>query len=545
MIEPADLILTDADVWCGDASRRWAGAIAIREGLVQAVGTPDQVADLRGPQTQVWTLAGKAVVPGFQDSHIHPAFGARNLLNLNLDDLQTRDEYLARVRSVADANPDLQWIVGGGWHSPRFAATGGPRKEHLDAVVPDRPVFLMNSDVHAAWLNSPALEAAGLTPDSPDPWDGYLVRDPDGSLTGCLQEGAAYTVLREVIDQPSVAQWKAYLLRAQQELHALGVTGWQDAWVEPDLLRAYRELDDEGSLSMRVVASQWWDRHRGMEQADGFVERRGWASGGNLDAGTIKIMLDGCPESCTASMLEPFEGAFGEAHGTGIQFVDPELLNEAAVALDARGFQLHQHALGDRAFRSALDAVEKARVANGWNDARHHVAHVQLPHPDDIPRMRRLGVVANLQPYWGQPDPAIELLAVPRVGERASRLYPIGDIVRSGAVTCFGSDWPVSTPDPWLELEVAVNRQVPGDPESRPLDASQRIDLGTAMRAFARGTAYVNHDDRAGVLAPGMRADLAVLDRNPFDRGSGAIGETRVEMTLASGRVVFAAGATG
>ena len=210
------------------------------------------------------------------------------------------------------------------------------------------------------------------------------------------------------------------------------------------------------------------------------------------------------------------------------------------MALDARGFQVHQHALGDRAFRSALDAIEAARAANGWNDARHHIAHIQLPDPADLPRLRRLGVVANLQPYWAQPDPAIAELTVPRVGERASRLYPIGSIVAaSGAVMCIGSDWPVTTPNPWLELEVAVTRRPPGEPDAEPLDASQRIDLATAMAAFARGSAYVNHDDEAGVLAPGMRADLAVLDRDPFDRSLGAIGETTVELTMASGRVVF------
>ena len=540
MGEPADLILADASVWCGDASRRWAAAVAVRGDRIVAVGS--DVGDHRGPGTQVLSLTGKTVVPGFCDSHIHPAFGARNLLNVNLDDLDTREAYLERIGAVAQANPDLEWIVGGGWYSPMFAATGGPLKEDLDAIVPDRPVFLMNSDVHAAWLNSRALQAAGLTAGSPDPWDGYLVRDADGSLTGCLQEGAAYTVLRQVIDQPSVDQWKAYLLRAQQELHALGVTGWQDAWVEPDLLRAYRDLADQGSLTMRVVAAQWWNRHEGMGQLDGFDERREWATGGNLDAGTVKIMLDGCPESCTASMLEPFEGTFGERHGKGISFVEPEALREAVVSLDARGFQVHQHALGDGAIRSALDAVETARRTNGWNDARHHIAHLQLPHPDDVARLRRVGAIANIQPFWAQPDPAIEQLAVPRIGERAARLYPLGDIVRSGATMAFGSDWPVTTPNPWLELEVAVTRQIPGDPGAGPLDATQRIDLGTAMSAFARGSAYLNHDDEAGVLAPGMRADLVVLDRDPFDRERGAIGETTVEMTLAAGRVVFDAG---
>lgn len=537
---PADLIVADADIWCGDAARRRARAVAIRGDRIVAVGTDDDVRAFHGAATEVMSLPGRMVVPGFQDAHVHPSVGARNLLNVNLDDLHTKADYLARIEQVAKEHPELEWIVGGGWYGALFAETDGPRKEDLDAVVPDRPVFLLNTDVHGAWVNSRALEAAGITASTPDPWDGYIVRDPDGSPTGTLQEGAAYDVLRTVAAQPSVAQWKAYLAHAQRELHALGITGWQDAWVEPDLLRAYRELADEGALTMRVVAAMWWDRHAGMEQVDRLVEQREWATGGMLDAGTIKIMLDGCPENGTGSMLDPYEGPFGERHGRGIQFVETEALTEAVVALDARGFQVHQHALGDRAVRSALDAVEAARAANGWNDARHHIAHLQLPDPDDLPRLRRAGVVANFQPYWAQPDPVVGTLTVPRVGEeRAARLYPIGSVHASGAMMCIGSDWPVTTPNPWLELEVAVTRQPPGEPDAEPLDASQRIDLATAMAAFARGSAYVNHDDEAGVLAPGMRADLAVLDRDPFDRSLGAIGETTVELTVASGSVVY------
>lgn len=536
---PADLIVADTEVWCGDAARRRAWAVAIRGDRIVAVGTDDDVRAFRGPSTEVLAMPGRMVVPGFQDAHVHPSVAGRNLLNVNLDDLHTKDDYLARIEQVADANPDLEWIVGGGWYNTVFTATDGPRKEDLDAVVPDRPVFLLNTDVHAGWLNSKALELAGMTASTPDPWDGYLVRDADGTPTGTLQEGAAYEVMRTVVPQPSVTQWKTYLLRAQQELLALGITGWQDAWVEPDLLRAYRELDDEGALTARVVASMWWNRHAGMEQVDRLVEQREWASGGRLHANTIKIMLDGCPESCTGSMLEPYEGPFGRRHDRGIQFVEAEALNEAVVALDSLGFQVHQHALGDRAFRSGLDAVEAAREANGWNDARHHIAHIQLPDPADLPRLRRLGVAANLQPFWAQPDPAIVEITTPRVGERASRLYPFRSIHATGAVTCIGSDWPVTTPNPWLELEVAVTRRPPGQPGAEPLDAWQRLDLATAMAAFARGSAYVNHDDEAGVIAPGMRADLAVLDRDPFDRSLGAIGETTVELTVASGRVVF------
>jgi predicted amidohydrolase YtcJ len=536
--EPADLVITGADVYTVDPARRWAEAIAIRGERIVAVGTEDEVRDVAGHALQHLHLPGRMVTPGFQDAHVHAAFGARNLLNVNLDDLGTRDEYLERIRSFAASNRDLGWIVGGGWYSPVFG-DAGPRASDLDAVVPDRPVFLLNTDVHAGWVNSRALEVAGWSADTPDPFDGYLVRDADGSPTGCLQEGAAYTFLREIVPSPSIEEWKTCLRCAQQHLTALGITGWQDAWVEPDLLSAYRELDDAGELAVRVVTALWWDRHRGVEQLDDLLDGRERGTAGRVNARTVKIMLDGCPESGTGAMLEPYEGAYGEAHGTGISFIDEDVLREAVVRLDAAGFQIHQHALGDRAIRMALDAVDAARAANGMNDHRHHIAHLQLPDPADIPRLRALGVVANVQPYWAQPDPAVETLTRPRVGARAERLYPIGSIRASGAMMAFGSDWPVSTPNVLRELDVAVHRSAIGAPDGEVLHPEQRIDFAAALAAFTRGSAYVNHDDEAGVLAVGMRADLAVFDRNLFDRSLGTIADARVEMTIASGSIAF------
>lgn len=533
----ADLILV-GDVYTVDVARSWARAVAVRGDRIVAVGTEDEVRERVGGTTEV--LTGACIVPGFQDSHIHAAFAGRIRLNVNLDDLHDRQAYLDRIAAFARANPDTPWIVGGGWYNPIFG-DHGPHRRDLDAVVPDRPVFLMNTDTHAAWVNTKALELAGITADTPDPWDGYYVRDPDGSLTGCLQEGAAYTFWARHVPRDSVDDWGAAIAEAQRYLHALGITGYQDAWVEEDLLRAYRAVDDAGELTMRVVTSLWWDRHQGMKQIDGLVERRAWGAGGNVHTNTIKLMLDGCPETCTASMLAPFEGRFGELHGRGIQFVEAETLTEAAVRLDALGFQLHQHALGDRAVRSALDAVAAAREANGMNDARHHVAHLQLPDPADVARMRDLGVIANIQPYWACPDEMTETLTKPRVGERASRLYPVGDLVRSGAVLAFGSDWPVSTPDPWREIEVAVTRQVVGEPDGEVLHPAQRIDLATAVAAFTGGSAYLNHDDDAGSIHEGARADLVVLDRNPFAGDVHEIHTTRTVATLASGRVVYRA----
>ncbi len=538
MSERADLVVV-GDVYTVDAARSWAKAVAIRGDRIVAVGTEAEVRERVGDGAQL--ISGACVVPGFQDAHIHAAFAGRIRRHLNLDDLHDVDGYLARIREHADAHPDERWIVGGGWYAPVFGDEG-PTRTQLDAIVPDRPVYLMNTDTHAAWVNTRALQLAGITASTPDPWDGYYVREPDGMPTGCLQEGTAYSFWSDHVPPDSVQDWMESIRVAQRYLHTLGITGWHDAWVRPDLLKAYRELDHLHELTMHVVTALWWDRHIGPEQIAALVEQREWGSGGNVNAGTVKIMLDGCPESATGSMLDPYEGHFGVEHDRGLQFVEEGALLEALVRLDALGFQVHQHALGDRALRSALDAVEAARAANGWNDARHHIAHLQLPDPADVKRMRPLGVVANMQPYWACPDPATETLTRPRVGARADRLYPIGDVVRSGAVLAMGSDWPVTTANVFEEMQVAVTRQVIGAGADAPiLDPSQRITLAEALAAFTRGAAYVSHDDDAGSLVEGSRADIAVLDRDPFAGSVYEIAETKVIATVASGNVVFEA----
>ena len=233
------------------------------DGRIAAVGTPGELRELAGPATEILSLPGRLVVPGFQDAHVHPAFGGRNLLRVNLDHVATVDGYLETIAAYAAANPDEPWITGGGWAMYLFPG-GSPHKEELDRIVADRPVFLMNRDVHGAWVNSRALEIAGITKDTPDPWDGRIERDPvTGEPTGTLHEGAAYTFRDRFVPRTDQAEWRRALLVAQERLHALGITGWQDAWVTPDILEAYGALDEAGELTMRVTASLWWDRHRG------------------------------------------------------------------------------------------------------------------------------------------------------------------------------------------------------------------------------------------------------------------------------------------
>jgi predicted amidohydrolase YtcJ len=541
VIAHADLVITGVDVFTVDAARRWANGLAISGDRIVAVAArEDDLSDLVGPSTERLHLPGRTVVPGFQDAHVHPAFAGRNLLRVHLDDLGSRREVLDAIGAYAREHPDEPWILGGGWAMALFP-DGLPWAAELDAVVPDRPAFLMNRDVHSGWANSKALAIAGIDRSTPDPWDGRIERDrTTGDPTGALHEGAAYDVWERVVPATTPEEWREAILVAQRHLHALGITAWQDAWVRPDLLRAYRDLDDAGELTARVSAALWWDRHLGLGQVGTFVEQRAWGDGGHVRAQTVKIMIDGVAETCTSAMLEPYLRADGETtNEQGRTYLDADPLTEAVTALDAAGFQVHMHTIGDRAVRQALDAVEVARGANGPNDLRHHVAHLQFVTPDDVPRFRRLDVVANLQALWACHDAQVDALTIPQIGEeRAARMYPFGELRRSGAMLAMGSDWGVSSPDPLLQMEVAVTRTDPSDRGGRPLDAKQALDLPTALAAFTRGSAYVDHDDEAGTIEPGKRADLAVLDRNPFELEAGPIGEVGVELTIAGGRVV-------
>ena len=525
----ADLLLTDLDVYCNDGRGTWGREIAIKDGRILAIGASDgDLAEFReGPNTEVLSMPGRMALPGFQDAHIHSPFAGRNRLRVWLNDVVGRDEYLQIIADYAKANPDEPWIVGGGWAMESFPG-GLPRKEDLDAIVPDRPVFLFNKDVHGAWVNSVALERAGITKDTADPSDGRIERDADtGEPTGVLHEGAAYTMNDSVLPLPSQREWEAAILNAQQHLHGLGITAWQDAWITPGTHDAYRELAHDGRLTAHVVGALWWDRHQGLEQVPQFLAQRENGMVGNYHATTIKIMTDGVLENFTGALLEPYcDGCGGHTDNYGLSYVEPDLLNAAVTELDRLGFQVHMHAIGDRAVRNSLDAVAEARQANGASDRRHHIAHVQIVHPDDVARFGELGVVANCQPLWAQSDPQMEELTVPFLGAGPGRhavsvwIHAAhGRPTRGGQRLVGhhsqppGGDGRDGEPD-----EIRRNRTPPH------FCPRKRVALDVAVAAFTSGTAYVNHDEHdSGRLAPGMRADIAVLDRNIFrpPRGDG------------------------
>lgn len=542
----ADLVLTGGRIFTSDPARSWAQALAVRAGRVVAVGGDRDVRPQVGPRTRVIELRGRTVTPGFGDAHVHPTHGGLARIRCELHDARGLDAYLGIVATYARQHPDAEWIMGGGWSLADFPG-GLPRREDLDRVVPDRPVFLPNRDVHDAWVNTKALEVAGITADTPDPRDGRIARDADGTPLGTLHEGAMDLVARHA-PETDEADMRRALVEGQRYLHSLGITAWQDAWITDADQAAYLALAASGELTGRVVGALWWDRSRGLEQIDELVERRERGHLGRYAATSVKLMVDGIVENQSAAMLAPYFGVHGHlTDNAGLSFIDPETLKRAVVRIDALGFQPHFHALGDRAVREALDAVEAARRVNGWSDTRPQLAHLQVVHGEDLPRFRRLGALANAQPYWAVHEAQMDELTLPVLGPDASgRQYPWRSLRRHGATLVMGSDWAVSTPDPFLQMEVAVNRV---SDESRgakpPFLPEERLELVDILAAATAGSAYANHLDQTGTLAAGMLADLAILDRDLFDAGEGPIGETHVLGTFVEGVAVHEAPGLG
>jgi len=545
---PADLVLTGGRIATMDAVRSWATAVAVRDGRIVAVGPDAAVKAHIGPATRVVDLRGRTVTPGFGDSHVHPVDGGLARLRCELHDSHGLDSYLEIVRTYARTHPEVAWIQGGGWSMDDFPG-GIPSRVDLDRVSPDRPVFLTSRDGHSAWVNTKALEVVGITARTPDPADGRFDREPDGTPGGGVQEGAQ-SLIEQFLPDTTGEELEAALRLGQAYLHSLGITTWQDAIVTPDTEeRAYVALAGRGELTAKVVGALWWERGRGVEQIDELVDRRAATAIGRYRPTSVKLMMDGVLENFTGTMIDPYLDANGRPTANrGISMIDPAVLAVGVPRLDALGFQPHFHAIGDRATREALDAVAAARRANGPSDTRPHISHIQVIHPDDIPRFQELDVVANAQPYWAVHEDQMDHLTIPFLGpDRATWQYPYRSLLDSGAMLAMGSDWSVSTPDPLAEMEAAVNRIADYHRGERPAFLpEQRIGLMDALAAFTMGSAYVNHQDReTGSIEVGKAADLAVLDRDLFDRSAGAIGEARCIATFVDGVAVHEDAALG
>jgi predicted amidohydrolase YtcJ len=548
-----DVLIVNASVFTDAAGGRRPDSVGIRGDAIVHVGV-GAPREMIGPRTEVIDAAGASMLPGFIDAHVHPVAAGMQALRCDLSRLpHDRGGYLTAIGDYVRAHPDESVISGGGWYGDAFPG-GFPTRGDVDAVVGDRPVVLTSHDGHGVWANGRALEAAGIDRRTADPDGGRIVRDAQGSPTGMLFERAADPVTDLI---PSVTPDFMYraLLEAQRHLHSVGVTGWQDAGVGiplfglDDILPTYLEADASGELTARVVGALWWSAERGLDQIGDLVARRESSGHRRFRATTVKVMQDGICENCTAAMLAPYRTAPGEAETNGLSFIAPDDLVEITSALASERFQIHMHAVGDRAVRECLNALEVAVRAHPDFDGRHQIAHLDVVDPQDVPRFAELGVIPNIQALWARRDTEIVERKLGLLGpEREAWHFPFGSLHRDGAVLAMGSDWPVTDPNPLWAIHTAVHRTGPrADPHAigagvfdTPLLADQGLDLRTALTAYTAGSAFANHcEDVTGTIAVGKQADLVLLDGDVH--AAGDISSLRTVLTMVGGDVVYRA----
>jgi len=548
--EFADTVLRGGAIYTVDAARSWAEALAIRDGEIVFVGKDAGVVSQIGPETTVIELDGKMVLPGFQDSHIHPVSAHLKTKMCNLRGLIGRTAYLEKIRECVQDDPDSEWIRGSGWSHAAFDDDNRPDKKLLDEIVPDRAIILGSYDGHSVWANSKAMELSAVDESTEDPPSGIIERYPDSrEPIGLFLEDPAIKLINAAAPDFTDEDRFQALLEVQSYLNSLGITSVQDAWVELNnvglygTLPAYQRAAAEGRLSMRVVAALYWRPTKGMEQLERMKQIRSNAGNGNFRATSVKIWQDGVMHTHTSKLLEDYADRPGER---GLSMFEQERLNQVVAALDAEGFQVHIHADGDGALRESLDAFEFARKQNGKRDSRHHVAHLELVHPDDIPRLRKLGVIANVQPLWSTSRYYIGDLINVKLGEKRKRWMEINrSFLEEGVTVAYGSDWFVTSPDPMDLIEAAVTRIRPALPlddkrTAEPMLPGEEVTLGDAIASYTINGAFANHQEEStGSLEVGKLADIVVLEKNLFDVEPVRISETQVLLTFLGGKLVY------
>lgn len=530
----ADLVLINGSIYTMTGEGAWAEALAVRGGEIVAVGDNTTVqAQWGGP---VRDLQGAMVLPGFHDAHVHPIAGGIQLARCDLTGMPSPEAIQQAVGACAEkAEPD-GWVLGGGWNLGLFPEAN-PSKRLLDEVSAGRAIYLVGADGHSGWANSEALQRAGIESETPNPPGGIVERDAQGVPSGVLRE-SAQELMAHVLPAVTDDVRRAGALRGLALASANGITSLIDAAAGPEELSIYQTLETENLLPTRIVASLNSAATPLGEAALDLADTDARASDRLVRPIAAKIFVDGVLEGETAALLAPYtSGALGHL----VQ--EAPALNDLVARLDADGVQVHMHAIGDRAVRAALDAVEEARKRNGSSDNRHHIAHLQLIDSADHARFAELNVTANFQAIWAFPDEYITDVNLPAVGqERVDRMYPIASLARAGARIVGGSDWFVSSINPLLAIETAVTRQDATGRLDGVLNAEERMGLHAMLEAYTTNAAYLMHQEsRVGRLAPGYAADLVVLEQNLFAIEASQISEVRVLATYLAGKPVFAA----
>lgn len=538
----ADRVFLNGSVYTVDPVRSWAEAVAVRDGLVMTVGTGAEVEKLIGENTVVTDLAGQMLLPGLHDSHTHLLVGILTDEDCDLMYKETMADFRAALTDcqALEGYGAEGWIVGGGWFEWMWP-DANPNKSLLDEFFPDQPAYIVSSFGHSALVNSKALGLAGITKDSEDPFDGIIMRDPEtGEPSGTLRDGAMM-IVQKVLPETTMDQRVRSVRDAIDFAHSYGITALIEPGLDAKMMEPVLKIADEGNFNIRAKVSlstiAW---HPGVfdEGVLEFLAGRDKWRRENIDVDSVKMYMDGVPESGTGALLEPYvSGDFG----LGPRFYSQEEIDHYMIEFEKMGLQIHVHATGDAGTRMALNGFEAARKANGETGLRHQIVHLQLIDEADRPRFGELNVAATFQALWAWPDSTATGADTDLLGkERAWSMYPIGSVHRSGGRIVGGSDFWVTELNPMLAIEAAVTRQDPYNDSGPVLDESERIDVATMVDAYTINGAYVmGLDEKQGSIEVGKRADFVVLDKNLFEIPPADISKTKVVLTIFDGKDVY------
>ena len=539
---PADLVIVGAKIWTGafavrnaPEQPREATALAVVRDTITAVGSDLTIRTHIGPNTRIVKARGRRVIPGITDSHTHLINGGFQLTRLALRDVRNREEFIRAVQGAARGKQPGQWLLGGRWSTESWTSPEPPHRSWLDPGTGETPVFLTRMDGHQALVNSAALRLAGINAAGPrDPEGGEIERDPQTrEPTGILKE-SAMDLVRDLIPEPSAAERYEAFRRAMRHANSLGVTSAHDMSIPADL-EAFRLASADGAMTVRVTT------YLSVEDWAAFVDQVADCSFHNemFHIAGFKGFMDGSLGSRTAYMREPYEDAPPHApypRGQLTAMADPpELFHRQIVMADGHGLQLAVHAIGDQANHLLLNGYEAAIKKNGKRDARHRIEHAQHLLVSDIPRFAELGVVASMQPFHKADDGRY---AEKRIGQaRLAGSYAYRQLLDSGALLCFGSDWPVVSLNPFTGIASAVNARILTGEVWLP---SHSTSLEEALRAYTVSPPRViRQENRLGTLEVGKLADVVVLDKDPFDISPDRLADVKVDLTIVGGKVVY------
>lgn len=545
-----DLIVHNAQIVIRADAEERQEAMAVAGGQIVKIGQSKDILASAGKTTKLYDAGGKLIVPGFHDSHVHLAEGAVEYTQLRLNEAKSKAEILSAIQAYVQKHKNLKEIIGHGISLPAVLDDKLTRID-LDKLT-DKPLVIYSEDGHSIWVNSKVLNRIPRDKLAPFDKQGLLDKLAGDANSGLLKEDAIYLV-DSVIKGTSRRQFAHALKDGLKLANSLGITSIQEAHATDSVLKAYYDLARRKELTLRVEAALHTSPNMDAGDLLKLQAKSFNYTTGNLRVRSAKIFLDGVVETGTAALLKPYIGKFGVEQNPGkdclgLTNLDQARLNKLVAELVSRDFQIHIHAIGDRAVRMALDALEPLTELSAEKDLRHHIAHLELVDEQDFHRFHKLNVTANFQPYWAFRDPYVEKLTVPVLGARAEFIYPLGSLARAGARLAAGSDWTVSTMNPLEAMQVAVTRQPinagtavdAANNPIKPLNEKERLSIRQILAAYTMGGAYVNHSDKhTGTLEPGKYADFVVLDRDFLNLPPQEIARTKVLATFLEGKQVY------